>query len=77
MLLARSRRPRTQVEWVDLEGSPNPVQTIDQVIGRIRASRTDGGLLVVLDGAEGLQQKSLEEMLNRLYEVWNFDEDDI
>lgn len=67
MFLARSRRPRTQVEWVDLERSPNPVQTIDQVIDRIRASRTDGGLLVVLDGAEGLQQKPLEEMLNRLY----------
>ncbi len=67
MFLSRYRLPRTEVEWVDLEKSSDPVHAIELVINRIRASRTGNELLVVLDGAERLQQKPLEEMLNRLF----------
>jgi restriction system protein len=67
MFLARQRPSRTRVEWVDLERSPDPVGTIDSVLERIRELRTDNELLVVLDGAEGLQQKPLEDALNRLF----------
>jgi hypothetical protein len=67
MFLARHRLLHTKVEWVDLEKSPNPVQTIEAVIDKIRAIETGDDLLVVLDGAEGLQQKPLEDMLNRLF----------
>lgn len=67
IFLARHGPPRPEVEWVDLEKSSDPIQAIELLINRIQASPTGNRLLVVLDGAEGLQQKPLEGILNRLF----------
>jgi Restriction endonuclease/AAA domain len=59
--------PRTEVEWVNLEQTPDPIQAVDQTIQRLRQTETRNRLLVVLDGVEGLLPKQLEETFNRLY----------
>jgi len=65
--LSRHRPPRTDIEWLDLDKTPHPLQEVELLINRIQASPTGNGLIVVLDGAEGLQQKPLEGILNRLF----------
>jgi HJR/Mrr/RecB family endonuclease len=65
--LAQYRPPRTEVEWVYLDRNPDPVQAVEVVLDRIRGTTTSSRLLVVLDGAEGILPKQLENVLNRLF----------
>jgi HJR/Mrr/RecB family endonuclease len=65
--LSQYRPPRTEVEWVYLDRNPDPVQALELVLNRMRATRTENRLLVVLDGADGFLQKQLDDVLNRLF----------
>lgn len=65
--LARYRPRRTEVEWVYLERNPDPVNAVELVLSRMREARTGNRLMVVLDGAEGILPRQLENILNRLF----------
>lgn len=65
--IARNLPPRTDVEWVDLENEPDPLQAIDSVILRFREASSQNRLIVVLDGAEGLYPDNLDLILTRLF----------
>lgn len=65
--LAKYRPHSAELEWVYLNMSPDPVQAIEGVLNRLRSARTKNRLLVVLDGAEGVLPKQLEDILNRLF----------
>lgn len=65
--IGQYRPPRTELEWVYLDRSPDPVQAIESVLNRLRGTRTGNRLLVVLDGVEGVLPKQLEDILNRLF----------
>jgi restriction system protein len=67
--IARNLPSRTEVEWVDLEKEPDPLQAIELVIIRLREARTRNRLLVVLDGAEGLHTRQLNLILSRLFNL--------
>jgi restriction system protein len=56
------------VEWVYLDRSPDPLQAIETLTNKLREGRPHyNRLLVVLDGVEGVFQKQLEEILDRLF----------
>lgn len=61
------RPVRTEIEWVNLKDGSDPNQKIELIINRIQASKTSDKLLVVLDGAEWIEQKSLAGMWDRLF----------
>jgi predicted AAA+ superfamily ATPase len=67
MYLSRYPAPQTEVLWVDFERSADPVKTAESWLDRIRTVKRGHDLLIVLDGAEGLQQKPLERFLNQLF----------
>jgi hypothetical protein len=59
--------PRTEVEWVDLESTPDPTVAITLALERIRQSKRRNRLIVVLDGVDVFSTKQLEETFNRFY----------
>jgi restriction system protein len=65
--IARNRPPNTEVEWVNLGNTPDPLAAIETTILRLQEARTRNRLLVVLDGAEGLVPTQLERTLNRIF----------
>jgi HJR/Mrr/RecB family endonuclease len=65
--IGQYRPLNTEVEWVYLDRSPDPLQTIKEVINRLRGIIHYNRVLIVLDGAEGVFRKQLEDILNRLF----------
>ena len=65
--IARYPPPRTELEWVYLDRSPDPVQAIESVLDRLRGTKPGNRLLVILDGVEGVLPKQLEDILDRLF----------
>ncbi len=65
--LAEYLPPRMEVEWVDLELTPDPIQAVELTVQRLRQLETRNRLVVVLDGVEGLLPKQLEKTFSQLY----------
>jgi len=59
--------PRTEVEWVDLESTPDPNVSVNLALERIRQRRRSNRIIVVLDGVDVFSTKQLEETFNRFY----------
>lgn len=59
--------PSTEVEWVDLESTPEPAAAVNLALERIRQSKRRNRVIVVLDGVDVFSTKQLEETFNRFY----------